>query len=85
MRTVRDVTRRVRLGLLYHELSTGLITYKPYVNYLKGITMPAHRYGYARVSTLDQPTAIQLEALEVSIDELDEDQIKYLNSWTEST
>jgi DNA invertase Pin-like site-specific DNA recombinase len=28
--------------------------------------MPTHRYGYARVSTLDQSTSIQREALEVS-------------------
>jgi DNA invertase Pin-like site-specific DNA recombinase len=28
--------------------------------------MPAHRYGYARVSTLDQSTSIQCEALEAA-------------------
>ncbi len=28
--------------------------------------MPAHRYGYARVSTLDQSTSIQREALEAA-------------------
>ena len=28
--------------------------------------MPAHRYGYARVSTLDQSTSLQREALEAS-------------------